>query len=189
MPLLPDALRMPWNRVPAKAGVGTSMLYPKSDNAWYSRDSAGVDSLLGGPAPWAAYTPTWTSTGTAPSIGNGTLSGRHQQIGKTVTFAFNMTAGSTTTFGTGSYRFSLPVTSATGIYTSGTFALGGWAYGEDAAITGYMFFPRWISTTTFELVYHSTTVAGAAGNVVGSTTPFTWGSADFIRGTITYEAA
>lgn len=192
MPFLPDAIRMPWNRVPAAAAPNTSMLYPKSDNNWYTRDSAGVEALVGGPteqAAWTAFTPAWTSTGTAPAIGNGVLSGRYSKIGKTVTLAFNFTAGTTTTFGTGTYRWSFPVPSVTGLYVSQQFALGGWVHGEDAGLVAFAFFPRWVSTTTFELVYHSVTTAGALQSQVTSTAPFTWADTDSIRGTITYEAA
>ena len=55
-----------------------------------------------------SYTPTWTSTGTAPVLGNGTLTGLFQRNGATLTATVNFTAGSTTTFGTGSLQFGLP---------------------------------------------------------------------------------
>ena len=64
------------------------------------------------PAAWVTYTPVWTSGGTAPAIGNGTLAGRYSITGKTVNVIINMIAGSTTTFGTGSYTFSLPFQAA-----------------------------------------------------------------------------
>lgn len=54
MPFFPDAIRVPWNRVPAKAGPGTTLLYPKSDNAWYSKDPNGVETFVGGQGPVAA---------------------------------------------------------------------------------------------------------------------------------------
>ncbi|MFI8531809.1 hypothetical protein ACIGMX_16405 [Streptomyces aquilus] len=63
-------------------------------------------------AAWTSYTPTWTSTSTAPAIGNGTLTGRYMKIGRTVIVEINLIAGGTTTFGTGNYSFSLPVQSA-----------------------------------------------------------------------------
>lgn len=58
--------------------------------------------------PWTAYTPLWSTTGTPPAIGNGTLIGAYRQMGKTVLCRFYMLAGSTTTFGTGGWRFTLP---------------------------------------------------------------------------------
>lgn len=63
-------------------------------------------------AAWTAYTPTWTSTSTAPALGNGTLTGRYMKIGRTVIGHINLITGSTTTYGTGNYSFSLPVQAA-----------------------------------------------------------------------------
>ncbi|MFJ6566419.1 hypothetical protein ACIQNU_03305 [Streptomyces sp. NPDC091292] len=63
-------------------------------------------------AAWTPYTPVWTSSGTAPAMGNGTLSGRYMKIGRTVLCHINWISGSTTTYGTGNYSFSLPVQSA-----------------------------------------------------------------------------
>ncbi|MFF9285387.1 hypothetical protein [Streptomyces griseosporeus] len=60
---------------------------------------------------WSSYTPTWTAS-TNPAIGNGTIVGRYMKIGRTVIGHINITAGSTTTFGSGAYNFSLPVAAA-----------------------------------------------------------------------------
>lgn len=62
---------------------------------------------------WKTYTPSWTSAGTAPSLGNGTVTGRYMKVGRTVHVSIELTAGSTTTYGTSSYRLSLPFTAAT----------------------------------------------------------------------------
>mgnify|MGYP001571216159 CR=1 FL=1 len=61
---------------------------------------------------WTSYTPAWTSSGTAPAIGNGTIAGRYMKIGRTVLCHINVIFGSTSTYGTGNYSFSLPATSA-----------------------------------------------------------------------------
>lgn len=58
------------------------------------------------------YTPTWTCTGTAPSLGNGTLVGTYGRVGKYVHIKIALTGGSGTTFGTGQFQFALPVTAA-----------------------------------------------------------------------------
>jgi hypothetical protein len=63
-------------------------------------------------AAWTAYTPSWTSSGTAPNLGNGTLIGRYMKIGRTVICHINMITGSTTTYGTGNYNWTLPSTAA-----------------------------------------------------------------------------
>lgn len=66
-------------------------------------------------APWANYTPVWSWTGGAVSLGNGTLTGRWCRIGKLVHFKIYWTAGSTTTFGTGTggWEFTLPIATVT----------------------------------------------------------------------------
>lgn len=57
---------------------------------------------------WTTYTPTWTSNGTAPAIGNGTLSGRYVRLGKVGFAVIQMIIGSTTTVGTLFYAWGLP---------------------------------------------------------------------------------
>lgn len=59
--------------------------------------------------PWTAYTPVWGSSGTAPSLGNGTITGAYRSVGNTADFRILLTAGSTTTYGTGFYTFTFPV--------------------------------------------------------------------------------
>jgi hypothetical protein len=55
--------------------------------------------------PWTAFTPTWASTGTAVSLGNGTITGWQRTTGKTIDFRIRLTIGSTTNVGTGTYVF------------------------------------------------------------------------------------
>jgi hypothetical protein len=64
--------------------------------------------------PRQSYTVAWTSTsGTAPAIGNGTLTGDYEIRGKVCHVNIKLSAGSTTTFGNaGTWRFSLPATAA-----------------------------------------------------------------------------
>jgi hypothetical protein len=63
-------------------------------------------------AVWTSYTPTWTSSGTAPVLNNGTITGRYMKFGRTVVCHINLTTGSTSTYGTGNYNWSLPFTAA-----------------------------------------------------------------------------
>jgi len=56
----------------------------------------------------AGYTPAWTATVTNPVLGNGTIVGTYNVSGAVVDVHILLTPGSTTTFGSGSYRFSLP---------------------------------------------------------------------------------
>jgi len=62
-----------------------------------------------GMGDWIAYTPLWTSTGTQPSIGNGTLVGKYTLIGTTCHFSGRFVPGSTSTFGSGTWLFGLPI--------------------------------------------------------------------------------
>ncbi|MEU8713624.1 hypothetical protein [Streptomyces sp. NPDC048663] len=131
---------------------------------------------------WTAYTPVWTTTGTAPNIQNGTLTGRYMKIGRTVICEINMTAGSTTTFGTGNYSWSLPVAAASsGMAIVGTSML----LGTD----------RWNGTI---VVSSAATTVGAfvpisatntRSDFITNTRPETLASGAQIRLTFVYEAA
>ncbi|MER7967666.1 hypothetical protein ABTX35_01385 [Streptomyces sp. NPDC096080] len=81
-----------------------------------------INSMIGA---WTAYTPTWTSSGTNPSLGNnGTILGRYLKIGRTVACEIHLTTGSSTTYGSGSYNWSLPFSAvASGIAQIGTAQL------------------------------------------------------------------
>ena len=56
------------------------------------------------------YTCSWTGATTDPVIGNGSLLAYYTTEGKKTTVSIRMVAGSTTTFGSGAWYFSLPTT-------------------------------------------------------------------------------
>jgi hypothetical protein len=62
---------------------------------------------------WLDFNPNWNcEAGSSPDVGNGTLTARYIQVGKTVHFQITLVAGTTTTFGnstSGFWRFNLPV--------------------------------------------------------------------------------
>ena len=60
---------------------------------------------------WPSYSPTWNSSGgTAPAIGNGSLTGSYYLSGSTINAAIGLTVGSTTAVGTAtSWGFSAPM--------------------------------------------------------------------------------
>lgn len=82
---------------------------------------------------WTSYTPTWGSSGTAPALGNGTISGRYQKFAKTVIASWQMTIGSTSTVGTGTYTWTLPVAASTAL---GSFQMlgNGWFFDSSASV-------------------------------------------------------
>ena len=131
---------------------------------------------------WTSYTPTWNGSSAAPSIGNGTLTGRYTQIGNVVIYVVRMTAGSTTTFGSGRYDFSLPVapTNATAFITtfgSAMLADASTANAESATVVAMSG-----SYATFRRT------GGGFGDVTSSL-PWTWASGDSISFVATYEVA
>lgn len=132
---------------------------------------------------WIDYTPTWTGTTTNPVIGNGSIVGRYSLVNKTVTAQIFVLTGSTTTYGSGDYRFSLPVTAATTL--ANYPAIGnGWLYDTSAnSSTTCVANVNLSGTTVFAMRYTGTSGA------VGATTPFTFASGDFITATIQYKAA
>lgn len=138
---------------------------------------------------WFNFTPSWTSNGTAPAIGNGTLDGRFSMSGRTVTAQIRWAAGGTTTFGTGSYFFSMPVESvATNTQiASGQMPLGQGRGTDNSASFSMFIFPEWESTTTVQLVYY-TSFTGASASAITNGLPWTWAQNDSMHLQITYEA-
>lgn len=128
--------------------------------------------------PWIPYTPAWTGATTNPVIGNGVISGRYIQVGKTVDFRVVIAMGSSTTYGSGQYRVGLPV-AALGTQLVDADGLFG---GDTAVMRG-----RVIGSTAF--LYCSPTAAGAFDRVVTGAIPATWTTGSVLTVSGTYEAA
>ena len=114
-----------------------------------------------------SYTPTWAGSGSNPAIGNGSIVGNYLRMGKLVHLVITVTAGSTTTFGTGAWSFSIPAnTAAVGLFRwFGVDASGAGANNKDGAA----YFP----TSTTIALYHE-----ASNGFGGPTVPFTWANGD-----------
>ena len=141
-----------------------------------------VDSTTRMSGAWTDYTPAWTASGTAPALGNGVLIGSYQKIGRTVHVKVRFQPGSTSTFGTGDYYWSLPLTAAA-IYTDNTSGGDtGVAWVHDVG-TAYVVAAVQIFTTTTVIMY------AGPGNTVTRTWPMTWVSGDRVHFSLTYEAA
>jgi hypothetical protein len=125
--------------------------------------------------PWTAWTPTLTGI----VIGNGNVSAKYQQIGKTIIFNLRLEYGSTSSI-TGRVSFSLPVTPAK---NQAAFALLD-DYGSIApdAASGLIL-------TNGNLYVEAINTAGtyAKGAYLSTTIPFTWSSLDSIAVTGSYE--
>lgn len=128
---------------------------------------------------WVGWpsTPAWSSSGTQPSLGNGTWSHKYVTLGKVTFASFELIMGSTTTFGTGEYRFSVPATAVSYELWVGSAFL----YDDSTASNRRTGAVRFLDSTTL-LIY------GSNGEI-SNTVPFTWATNDRIRMSITYETA
>jgi len=103
------------------------------------------------------------------------------QVGKTVHYSQKFVAGSTTTFGTGNYTTTLPVTPANkgrvGTYGNIT---------DVSAAQSYIAFIYWIGSTQANLV---TNGAAGAHATITNLAPFTWANTDEWAFQGSYEAA
>lgn len=130
---------------------------------------------------WTAFTPAWTANTTNPVIGNGTITGAYRAVGKHISFRINILAGTTTTWGSGAYRFSYPVTpldstvnqnpGINGFFwdNSGSAAFGGFGVGQ---------------TSTYFYV-----IMSSSNSFMGPTVPVVGATSDKIQIGGTYEAA
>lgn len=125
-------------------------------------------------APWVSYTPAWTTDSTAPTLGNGTLTGKYKQVGKTVFFYARLTYGSTSSTPAGSpWYLSLPVLPSVNSVAS---ARGGNANGS-------------IPLTAILLTTGRTWFTRHDGTAVSSSVPATWASGFILTASGVYEAA
>jgi hypothetical protein len=120
---------------------------------------------------WTSYTPSWIGSSSNPTLGNGIRNGAYISTGKRFEVSIDITFGSTTTAGSGTYTFGLPA----GIdMVSGTRLYGSALLRDNSAAVHSTCGAAYATSTTVEL-----RVDG--GNVVGSATPWVWANVDFIR--------
>lgn len=124
---------------------------------------------------WTAYTPSWTSSGTAPALGNGTAAGAYVQLGDTIHFYATVTMGSTSTYGTGAYFLSMPFVAVSG--PTQTLAA------NFQGATGYIGAAVLYSGAGSAYLYVS------GGTNVGPTAPFTFANGHSISMSGTYRKA
>jgi hypothetical protein len=120
------------------------------------------------------YDVTWTGSGGNPAIGNGTIEGLYSVVGKHVTARIKVVMGSTTTFGTGNWSFTLP--SASDLESSGS------AHGFDGT-TRYSGGLLFATTSTVQVF-----VSGGS-TLWGPTSPHTWATGDILVITVDYWTA
>ena len=128
--------------------------------------TASVDAAVD---TWHSYTPTWGYTaGSQPTIGNGTLTGAYQIIGKTALLRIRLAPGSTTSFGNSAgWQFSLP-----GSYPASDTYFTFSAVMVDASTLSFRSGSGVLVSTTSIWVYPS------SNGIVGYAVPFTWADGD-----------
>lgn len=132
---------------------------------------------------WDTYTPAWTAS-VNPAIGNGTITGQYKRIGNFVVVDAGFVAGTTTTFGTSQWFFSLPVNAAQPGNPLNDPYIGDW-HGWDNSVTqhrkGQVILA---SATTMSFHTHADPAAG-----VTSAAPITWATSDRLTARAVYRAA
>lgn len=134
-------------------------------------------------AAWTSYTPTFGAAGGSPTIGAGTIAGRYKKIGRLVTASVYLLFGTGGNVGTGGFTISLPVAAAniTDMAWLGAARLRDLSAGGNGHFVGIS-----------EVIAGATTMSlygGTSGQQVTGTAPFTWVATDFLRASVTYEAA
>lgn len=130
---------------------------------------------------WASWTPTWTNL----TVGNGTVTAKYTQLGKTVIARVSVAFGSTTSIG-GSVSFTLPVTAVA--IAAGSPHIGSAIY-DDVGTNLYMGVVYEGSTTSGVLRVGNAAATYTGTTVLSSTVPFTWTTSDAINLSLIYEAA
>lgn len=118
----------------------------------------------------------WVSSGTQPALGNGTIDGKYLRLGALLYFSLRWVPGSTTTFGTGEYRFVLPFT----FEDTGYYVIQGIIQNQGAQ------FPAnaWVRGTNNSIDFITPADIKSAGltqnSVTGAGWKGAWGTGDFM---------
>lgn len=164
-----------WPTLSAQPAVGSA--------AQASQMSTVIQALLVPGSATNAYTPVWTATTTNPTVGNGSLTGNYWQVGKLVLGSWRLVLGSTTSIGTGTYSFSLPVASAVRYGTEDALGVG--MYRHQGTATRYHQTMYWSNATTIIPLYMT---ASATLVALSSAAPVAPASTDIITGQFMYES-
>ncbi len=128
---------------------------------------------------YAIYTPVWTGSITNPVLGDGSIYGWYTKRGHTVTASITLVAGSTTTFGSGSFQFSLPFD----VHNDGTMVyLGAARIGDSNTGKSYLAVVR-----AYQNLGIVTLQTNGEVSAITATSPITWASGDVLEMTVTYQ--
>lgn len=128
---------------------------------------------------WSNWTPTWVNL----TPGNGTVSAKYTQIGKTVLFRIIVTFGTTTAIG-GDTSFTAPVTAT----ISGSNVVSRAVQFTQGATRNFGIILA-TSTTVFNVYADNAAGTYSTISALSSTVPFTWANANILDLNGAYEAA
>lgn len=122
------------------------------------------------------YNAQWAASGTAPSLGNGTISSAYQLVMNRVNIYVKQNMGSTTTYGTGNYQWSIPFNYYAGVnliqlQTGSGVYYNGSSY-PIAPHNNYFFPGNGVSWTSPK--------DAITGGVCSGTNPATWNTGDYL---------
>lgn len=124
---------------------------------------------------WFAFTTTWSSYSTAPALGNGTLVAYVKVDGATMTIKLELFTGSTSTYGTGIYYFTLPNNPTNSRQDVG----GAWFLTSSTGRPGVSLFGyNGVSGVEF---------LTSPNSPVSATNPATWASGDRLNAFFSYQ--
>jgi hypothetical protein len=164
---------------PSSPNEGMSIYETDTDRVLVYSGSAWVTVLE--TSTWNDYSGSlaWTSNGTAPALGNSVVVARYIRSGKLCVYTFRITFGSTATYGTQTYSFSLPVNAAATRYFVGSAYCRDASAGSTGHFTATCYIDSVLSATTLQVIN--------VNQIIGQLVPFTWTSTDHLTVSIAYE--
>lgn len=173
---------------PASPSEGMTIYETDTDSYLTYSGSVWENAIQSG--AWRSWTPTLgvDGAGTAWALGNGTSKSRYLKVGRLVVCQLHLEFGSTTTFGSGAFMFTLPINRLAGEglnqnYGSARLIDVGSAAPYEAQIKN--------SSNAGNATLHAIDTAVSYGRLsaVTSTVPFTWALSDVVTASFIYEAA
>jgi len=153
-------------------------------NDFYYSHAMVANGALDTGGVWLDWTPTWTALTTNPVLGDGSLVGRYSVVGKICFVDITLIMGSTTTYGSGEWRISLPFAPATrALSTHSSYGSG---YINDVSTGANI---ENISVRTNSVNRYINRFYYPGGFNITSTTPITWAVNDWLAYSLAYEIA
>lgn len=155
------------------------------DSQHYVDGSIDPEHLLAGTGNTWVWQ-TWTPTLSNVTQGNGTVTARYAQIGKTILIFFRLVFGSTSAM-SNAPQFTLPVTAHSSLPDSQRIGL---VQIEDNGVQTYFGWGQLQSSNTImRMVVGNSAGTYLSNTGISSTIPMTWGTGDHISFTGAYEGA